>query len=151
MQPDKSDFIIAKIKEVEAHEAINHWTIMNNIEVNNKHKNKDGKLKTILSIWYFKPKIFSYGRLLKHKSRLCAHGVMQQWVVNYWGTYAPVVNQIILRSLIAIAGIYEFPSISIDFVLAFIQADLDLDLFVEQPLEMVVDKNRGEWVLKLKK
>ena len=39
------------IKEVEEHEAISNWTLMKNIEVNNKHKKyKDGKLKTILSI-----------------------------------------------------------------------------------------------------
>ena len=48
LQPDKSYFIIAMIKEVESHEAINHWTLMKNSKVNNKHKNKDGKLKTIL-------------------------------------------------------------------------------------------------------
>ena len=48
LQPDKSDFIIAMIKEVEAHEARNHWALMKNSEVNNKHKNKDRRLKTIL-------------------------------------------------------------------------------------------------------
>ena len=35
------------IKEVEEHKAIINWTLMKNIEVNNKQKNKDGKLKTI--------------------------------------------------------------------------------------------------------
>ena len=46
-QPDKSYFILAIIKEAELHKAINIWTLMKNIEVNNKHKNKDMKLKTI--------------------------------------------------------------------------------------------------------
>ena len=49
-QPDKSYFILAIIKEAELHKAINIWTLMKNIEVNNKHKNKDMKLKTILSL-----------------------------------------------------------------------------------------------------
>ena len=75
---------------------------------------------------------------------------MQQWVINYFETYASVLNWISVMSLLSIGSIHEFPSISIYFVLSFPQADLDLDLFVEQPLEMVVDKNRGEWVLKLK-
>ena len=44
LKPDKSDFIIEMIKEVEEHEAINHWTLIKNIEFNNKHKNKYGKL-----------------------------------------------------------------------------------------------------------
>ena len=80
-------------------------------EVKNKHKNKDEKLKTILSICYFSSNIFPYGILMKHKSRLYEHGVMQQWGVNYWVTYSPVLNWIIVRSLLAIASIHEFPSI----------------------------------------
>ena len=40
LQPYKSNFILAMIKEVESHEARNNWTLMKNSEVNNKHKNK---------------------------------------------------------------------------------------------------------------
>ena len=47
LQLDKSDFILAMIEEVEVHEDRIHWTPIKNSEVNNKHKNKDGKLKTI--------------------------------------------------------------------------------------------------------
>ena len=65
--------------------------------VNNNHKNIDRNIKTILSIWYFKLKRFSDGRLMKQKSRLCAHEGMQQWGVNYWEAYAPVVNWISVR------------------------------------------------------
>ena len=35
------------IKEIESHEARSHWTLTENIEVKNKHKNKYSKLKTI--------------------------------------------------------------------------------------------------------
>ena len=48
LQPDKSDFILSMIKYVEANEARSNWTHMKKSEVNNKHKNKHGKLKTIL-------------------------------------------------------------------------------------------------------
>ena len=102
---------------------------MKNSEVNNKHKNNDGKLKTILSIWYFKRKILSYGILTKHKSRLFAHGVIQQWGVNYWETYAPVVNWISARFIIYISIIHEFQSIPIDCILAFPQDELYVDVF----------------------
>ena len=115
---------------------------MNNSEVNNKHINKDGKLKTILSIWYFKRKIFPYGRLVKHNSILCAHGGMQKWGVKYWGNYYAVVNWIKVRTLLAIASIHEFPSRSIDFVLAYPQYDLDVDVFLWLHLVMVVYRNR---------
>ena len=56
LQPDKSHFILSMIKEVEAHEVRSQWTLMKNIEVKNKHKNKYGKIKTTLSICYFRHK-----------------------------------------------------------------------------------------------
>ena len=78
LQPEKSDFIICMIKEVEEHEAISHWTLTKKGEVNNKHKNKYGKLNTILYIWSFNRKIFPNGILTRHKPRLCAYGGMKQ-------------------------------------------------------------------------
>ena len=68
---------------------------------------------------------------MKHKAILCAHGGMQQWSVNYWGNYAQVVNWISLTSLLAIESTNKLPSRSIDFVLAFPQADLDVDFLME--------------------
>ena len=83
LQSDKSDLIIDISKEAEAHKDRSRWKLKKN-EVRNKHKNKYGKLKTILSIWYFKRKRFPYGRLIKHKARLSANGLMKQWMFNYW-------------------------------------------------------------------
>ena len=61
------------IKEDGSREAINHWTLMKNSQPKNNNKNKDRKLKPILSFWYFKLDVFPEGRLMKHKYRLCAH------------------------------------------------------------------------------
>ena len=82
---------------------------------------------------------------MKHKSKLCENVGIQQWGVNYWETYAPVVNWRHLRSLSPISSIHEFPSISIEFVLAFPQSDLDVDVFMGLLLLMLVDENRVEW------
>ena len=60
-------------KEVESYVARLHWPLMKKSEVNNKHKNKYWKLKNILSVWSFKRNRLPYGRLMKHKYRLCAH------------------------------------------------------------------------------
>ena len=40
---------------------------------------------------------------------------------------------------------------SIDFLLSFFQAGIDLDVFIKIPLGMEVDGNRGKWFLKLNK
>ena len=144
LQPDKSDLIPSIIKCFEAHEAIINWTLIKNIEVKNRHKNIDENLKTILSIWSFKCKRFLYGILMKHKDRICTHGAMQQWVFNYWETYAPVKNWISLMSLLYIASIYEFSRISIDCLRVTPQDDLDVHVFMDLPLGMAVNVNGGE-------
>ena len=55
-----------------------------------------------------------------------------------------------LSSLLAIASKHEFPIISIDFLLAFTQADISFGVLMVVPLGMGVDVNRVEWVLKFK-
>ena len=62
-----------------------------------------------------------------------------------------MVNIINVRSLFSIASIHELPSISIDFVPAFNQSELDADVIMELPLGMGVHMNRGEWFLNLNK
>ena len=143
LQPEKQDFIRVMTKEVEAHEAINHWTLIKKSKVNNKHKNKYGNLKTILSIWNFKRKRLPGGRSTKQKSRICSQGGMKQWVVNHWETYDPVVKWIIVRSLLGIEIIHELITRSVKFVPDFTQADLDMDVFMELTLGIGVDRNRG--------
>jgi hypothetical protein len=125
-QEDAKDFIKAMLKEIEDHESRGHWTMM-------KRSNMPINAKTILSIWSFKRKRHPDGSLNKHKARICAHGGMQKWGVDYWETYSPVVNWISVRALLAISTIHNLPTKSIDFVLAFPQADLDTDVFMEIP------------------
>ena len=60
LKPDKTDFILAVIKEVEAHEPRSNWEPMTKSEVKFKHKNKYGKFKAIISIWYLKRKRLPY-------------------------------------------------------------------------------------------
>ena len=112
----------------------------------------NGRPWTILDILSFKRKRFPDGRLLKHKTRPCAHGGMQKRGINYWETYAPVVNWIRVQTLLAITNIYKLGSRSIDFVLAFTQADFDVNVYKELPIGIYVP-NGGtrDYFLKLNK
>ena len=130
-QPDKHQFIEAMLTETAVHEKRNHWTIM-------KRKDMPSAAKTILSIWSFKRKRLPDGQISKYKARLCAHGGMQSWGVDYWETYAPVVNWMSVRFILTIAKIHKLDTKVIDFVLAFPQAKLDVDVFMEVPAGMVL-------------
>ena len=108
--------------------------------------------KTIKAIWSFKRKQFPDGRINKHKARLCAHGGMQRWGENYWETYSPVVNMVTVKLLLVISKLHGLDSKSIDFVLAFPQAELDVDIWMELPVGFTPaddPDNRGKYVLKL--
>ncbi len=111
--------------------------------------------KTIMAIWSFKRKRFPDGTLNKHKARLCAHGGQQTWGQDYWDTYAPVVTWASVRLLLVVAKIHGLSSKSIDFVLAFPQADLDVPVYMELPAGVnpinVSDGDRRRYVLKLNK
>ena len=144
-QPDRAEFIKAMMVEIQHHENNGHWHLFE------RSKIPKGK-KTILSIWSFKLKRYPDGRIMKYKSRLCAHGGMQQWGVDYWETYAPVVNWLSIRTLLILSVIYGYHSRAIDFISAFPQANLDYDVFMEFPAGMNCgDGTRKQYVLKLDK
>jgi len=117
-------FVEAVEKEVEDHKGPGHWILVPRSTIPSGNK-------PIKAIWSFKRKRFPDGRLNKHKARLCAHGGMQRSVENYWETYSPVVNNISVKLLLVIAKIHGLESKLIDFVLAFPQADLDIDIWME--------------------
>ena len=144
-QEDAPSFIEAMKKEVEDHEKREHWEIVPRSTMTS------GK-KTIMMVWSFKRKRYPDGRINKHKARLCAHGGMQQWGIDYWETYAPVVNWLSIRTLLAISLIHGLESRSIDFVLAFPQAPLEEEVFTELPYGFGVDEAyKRQHVIKLKK
>ena len=142
-QDDKADFVAAMTKEVKDHESRNHWTILPRSVI-------PSGTKTILAVWSFKRKRYPDGRVLKHKARLCAHGGMQTWGVNYWETYAPVVNWMSVRTLMALSIIHDLETRSIDFVLAFPQAPLEVDIYMEPPYGFDIDGKKS-FILKLNK
>jgi hypothetical protein len=110
--------------------------------------------KTIQAIWNFKRKRFLDRTLNKHKARLCAHGGMQQWGDSYWETYSPVASILTVCLLLALCNIHGLESKTIDFILAFPQADLDVDIWMELPTGIVVSDRKDTlraYVLKLKK
>jgi hypothetical protein len=108
-----------------------------------------------MAIWLFKQKRFPDGPLNKHKACLCAHGGQQTGGQDYWDTYAPVVTWASVQLLLIVAKIHGLESKSIDFVLAFPQADLDVPGYMELPAGInpvdVSDIDQRRYILKLNK
>jgi hypothetical protein len=64
---------------------------------------------------------------------------MQQFGTNYWETYSPVVNMATVCLILLLSWIYNLESKAIDFVLAFPQAELDIDFWMYLPIGFQVD------------
>ncbi len=111
--------------------------------------------KPIQAVWSFKMKRFPDGSLSKHEAHLCSHCGMQQCGINYWETYAPIVNWINVRFLLILSDVLHLDSHMIDFVLAFPQAGLDVPVYMCLPSGMVIkglpDGHSKLYILKLRK
>ena len=59
---------------------------------------------------------------------------MQKWGDGYWETYSPVVNMLSVRLIFTITKIHKLESKAIYFVLAFPQADLKEDIWMNLPI-----------------
>jgi hypothetical protein len=134
--------------ELNDHETCNHWTLMLCYDL-------PIGLKTIMAIWSFKQKQFPKGTLNKHNAQLCAYGGQQTWGQDFWNTYAPVVTWASICLLLIVAKIHGLQSKSINFVLAFLHADLDVPVYMELPVGInpvdVSDIDCHKYVLMLKK
>jgi hypothetical protein len=88
----------------------------------------------------------------KHKASLNIHGSMQTHGTNYWETYSPVVNWFSICLCLILTLLFLWNTRAIDFVLAFPQADVKCNLFMQLPRGLVFKGvHRSTHCLKLKK
>eukprot|EP00957_Ditylum_brightwellii_P149587 11390902-Ditylum_brightwellii.AAC.1 len=111
----------------------------------------DVKRKQLMLIWLFMRKSHTDGSFSKHKARLCCYGGQQQWDVNFYETYAPVVGWASVRSMLIIPKLYNLNTRSIDFVLAYPQAEIKSVVYLHPPAGVIINNNRQDLVLTLKK
>ena len=84
-------------------------------------------------IWSYHGKCHPDGYLLKHKSQICANGSQQQYGINYWESYAPVVHWSTIRMVLVLSALLQLKSRQVDYTQAFPQAPLNDDIFMHIP------------------
>ncbi|XP_072066951.1 uncharacterized protein [Arachis hypogaea] len=82
--------------------------------------------------WVFRRKYNTDGSLQTFKARLVAKGFRQQEGLDYFDTYAPVARMTSIRALIALASIHKLHIHQIDVKTAFLNGDLNEEIYVEQ-------------------
>lgn len=95
-------------------------------------------IKVVDTRWVYKIKWSNDKREVKFKSRLVARGFSQEYGVNYFDTYAPVVKSSSVRMLMAIAARCNLKVQQIDIRNAYVNSDLEEEVFIEQPDSLIV-------------
>lgn len=100
--------------------------------------------------WVFKVKRDEHGAVAKHKARLVVKGYAQRHGIDYDEVFAPVARLDSVRLLIALAAHEGWEVHHMDVKSAFLNGDLQEEVYVEQPAGFVVGGKEHK-VLKLRK
>jgi len=89
--------------------------------------------KAIPIKWVFKKKTNAEGKVCLYKARLVCKGFMQREGIDFVETFAPVAKFQSIRCLIAIAAYYGLKLEQMDVVTAFLDPDLEEEMYIQAP------------------
>jgi hypothetical protein len=128
---DLAEFKTAMLQEVNAHTENDHREVWEKASM-------PAGLDVLPAVWAFKRKQqIDTRKVYKYKARLNIHGGMQKHGVNYWETYSQVVNWFSIWLCLIMALLFKWKTRQIDFVLAFLQAEVECDLFMHLPRGLI--------------
>ena len=128
----------AIIEELNAHEKNGTWTVVV----------RNNTMNVIDSKWIFKKKKNENGKVKKYKARLVARDFNQEYGIDYLETFAPVLKIKSLRLILALSSTTTRKVVQLDVKTAFLNAQVNEDIYVSAPQGMSINKNE---ILKLNK
>ena len=94
--------------------------------------------------WVYRVKLDKNGSIEKFKARYVAKGYSQNYGVDYTDTFAPTTRITTVRTVIAIAAQRGNILPHIDIRSAYLNANLEEEIYVEQPRGYVIDGEDGK-------
>ena len=89
--------------------------------------------KSIPCKWVFKRKLNADGSIERYKARLVVKGFHQRLGIDYNLVFAPVVRASTVRLFFSIVAAEDLECHAIDINNAFVQGDLEEDIYMKQP------------------
>jgi hypothetical protein len=96
------------------------------------------------SKWVFRLKCDANGQIARYKAKLVTRRFTQEKGVDYHETFAPVVRVISTRRLLALAACNDWEVEHLDVVTAFLEADIEEEIYMRQPEGFRHTDNNGE-------
>ena len=91
------------------------------------------RMKPLSSKWIFKRKMKADGTIEKYKARLVIKGYRQKEGLDYFDTFSPVSRITSIRMILTIAALRNLEVHQMDVKTAFLNGDLDEEIYMEQP------------------
>ena len=89
----------------------------------------------------FRKKYHTDNTLHSYKARLVAKGFQQKEGIDYFDTYAPIAKITSIRIIFSLASIYNLHVHQMDVKTAFLNEDLNEEVYMEQPEGFVLPGN----------
>nr|GEX90501.1 hypothetical protein [Tanacetum cinerariifolium] len=101
--------------------------------------------------WIFKRKMKVDGSIDKFKARLVIQGFRQKEEIDYFDTYALVAHITTIRLLLALVAIHNLVIYQMDVKTAFLNGNLDEEMYMKQPKGFVMpDMREADVILGIK-
>ena len=114
--PNAEGFRKACQAELDTLERMNVWEVVT----------RQPFMRVSPSTWALRVKKFPDGAVRKLKARFCARGDRQEHGVDFFDTFAPVVNWNTIRLMLMMSAQLGPVTTQVDCTAAFVHADIDL-------------------------
>ncbi|GJR30571.1 putative RNA-directed DNA polymerase [Tanacetum coccineum] len=94
--------------------------------------------------WIFKKKMKADGTIDKYKARLVIKGFRQREGLDYFDTYSPVTRITLIRMILVIAALRNLEVHQMDVITAFLNRDLDEEIYMNQPEGFIAPGQEGK-------
>ena len=111
---------------------------------------RQAHMKVLKGTWAFKFKRTPDGVAYRYRSRCCVRGDQQEYGVNYFETFAPVIQWSTICLALILILTQSWTTRVIDYTNTFPQANIDTDIYVEIPA-LFGSRHGTDKILKLKK
>ena len=141
----------SSISEAYASEGSDYWKEAVHSEMDSILANETWEItdrpygcKPIGCKWVFKKKLRPDGTIEKYKARLVAKGYTQKEGEDFFDTYSLVARLTTIRVLLSLATSHGLLIHQMDVKTAFLNGELDEEIYMEQPDGFVVDGQEGK-------